>query len=230
MLVDLASSIKLVGANAVNHALHITNPRDADNLPPHFDLIVLRLPDAQNIHIRMPEEQLAMEPQRPEDDLVVLQPLKLQTTVCEDHVVPVNRHIELLAEQLRDVLPEDPQRIPHVGIVLAVVVLPTPARRAPAAFARVGAWLPLPASKSALNAPLIPLIPLIPFIPFIPLTLRHCRRVPGPRRPGGCVHQFRRARELPHQWPTYAPIPTHAYGRGECMDEFTANRTHSQGF
>ena len=55
-----------------------------------LDLVVLGLPDADDLHVQSLEEEPAMEAQGPEDELVVFDALEGQVGVAEDDILAVN--------------------------------------------------------------------------------------------------------------------------------------------
>lgn len=65
--------------------------------PPHHDDLVVGLPYALDVHPDGLEEDLAVEAQRPEDELVVVEPVESVDAVPEYNVLPGEGQKEQLA-------------------------------------------------------------------------------------------------------------------------------------
>jgi hypothetical protein len=90
VLIDPAVVVQLVLRDAVKGANCLPgHTRDAVHRPPHLDDAVFWLPDALDIDVQPLEEDPAVEAKRPEDELVVLDPLEGVPGVLEQDVVPV---------------------------------------------------------------------------------------------------------------------------------------------
>ena len=77
MLVDFPFLVNLIRRNAIDVAFCLPpNSRGTNNLPSHFNDVVIWLPNSQYIHMHVLEKQLTMEAKWPENYLVVLLPTK----------------------------------------------------------------------------------------------------------------------------------------------------------